>query len=696
MTGSIKGLTSVPPSTFSMGASATVESYKSSETVETVRPPVPTLELAKKPQFRKRGPAFPTPIKRFDKQALGTLRKAVSSAKSNTKALYLMVKSAVGDAKLTRDNPTIGAAKFMAEQRVTQLGNVEKRLEIRANALDALDKAVATFEKQLVAVHAERAKAIPLDRNARDELFKNLISLEKDLVETEKNIHAAFAEVSKADVAFSEHKKNLINNITNGNISPPEQVKEQLNISDALDAPMIVPAPKETGFKPASIEEQMVDAKDRASRLQELLNTYEDKNGPDALAAFLGNGSLKVGVALEAMRGGESLSPALLDAVTDPAQIHDVEPLGEGTYNVVFKARLGASREDAVEYALKPLDSRSASGAHSFDLGHSRQQVGIFGRQNAAHKLSAALGLNVAGEARYVVHEGRLFLATPIVRGDSSTGIRTKIESAVTSHNASAETTVPKDKTTECERIFTALHDNPNFQMACQKIQLMHAVISNPDGHGNNMHMSFRLDGRDVDPGELVNMSATQIGRLNVDVGVFDLDCAFLANSNIDTEEDKRWGYDAAARWFYVGPPPFHTEDQYNALLRLRDDLKGRLGEELSSDLTSGASNAHPVTKTTELAALKSRVDQLVTLFEEQHKNGARLDNDGYVLDENNQRRGAPDQQKRLSDTDKRVGQYGLEGAKVRASIAHKFFPVDGSFMFVEDKVAVSESTIVV
>ena len=656
---------------------------------------VTRLEIASKPQLRADRPAFRAPMKGVEREALDTLRGAIKVAKQNSDQVERMFKRERKDASSAAGRAAPGPGKFMATQRFDNLAAAEKRVEARGAALDQLDAAAGLFEQRLKAVHDERAKPIPMDRTARNKLFDNLVKLEKDVAEAAESMRAAFDAFDAATAQITDADMKLVGvegvGVNGADLNPFRKHAEQKDlIGKTFTAATLVPAAKQSEDGPATVETQMSDATNRALRLKEQLNEFENDFERHHLERFLGDGTLKVGVALQAIRAGESLSPALLRAITDEARIRDVEPLGEGSFNVVYKARLEDPPGTVNTYALKPLDSRPGTPGDSAHIGHSVRQVGVFGRQHAAHALSEALGLSVAGEPRYVVHNDRLYMAVPIIPGHTKDVIREKLAGAVATHNTAPGTAAAKDPVGEEQRIFEALHNNPKFQMACQKMQLMQSVISNPDGHGDNMCMSFSKDGHAVEPGDLVGMTSAQIAQLDVNAGVFDLDGAFLADPNIKPKEvDKSWfgpgGGIIANRWHYVGPPPFHTKDQYDALVALQANLNAALGQDLSWDLTSGYDNEHPKTETTELAALKSRVDQLVALFEQQHHEGRRLDNDGRVLDADNEPTGGPNQQRGFSDSADRIGQWRLgNGNKVKMSLAHKFFPIEGSVANVE------------
>ncbi|MEM7693034.1 MAG: hypothetical protein AAF318_01175 [Pseudomonadota bacterium] len=686
MSVSFKSPTPLPLTPFSV--SATPVTVDRTPAAAPGTPPTTPLEIAQKPQLRPGGPRFKTPIRQVNTQTLQDVQRAVKTAKQSSDQLERMLARGLQDAEKTAKTAAPGPSSVMAEEKLTAFRAATARVEARGAALEALSEATRRFETDLSAVHEARARPIPIHTGARDRFFNTLIGLEQRVATAGEDIRRAFDAFIDASEAIEPADVRLAG-VRDDALDPlRKQAEQALAIARALDASTLVPAPnaKAPG---APIEAQMADATGRAERLREQLDRFETLFGTGELARVLGHGRLKASVALQAMRAGESLSPALLNTITDPDRITDVQPLGAGVFNQVLKARLEDPIGTVREYALKPLDSRITTPGNAWEIGHTDQQVGVFGRQDAAHKLSEALGLNVAGAPRYVVHDNRLFMAAPIIPGHTKAMIGEKIKASVVEHNAGAAAGDVKSRSAEKARISEALHNNPSFQMACQKMQLLQSIISNPDGHGENMSIAFSRGGVAVDPGALIHMSDNEIAQLDVTAGVFDLDGAFLADPDIAPREvDSSWmgelGGTIAQRWHYVGPPPFHTKDQYDALVALQADLAGQLGEDLGWDLTSGAGNVHPGTKATELSALKSRVDQLVTLFDAQHDDGRRLDNAGHVLDANNQPTGLPDQQKRLSDASDTIGQYGLgDGNKVKQSLAHKYFPVEGSIVTV-------------
>ncbi|MEL7346296.1 MAG: hypothetical protein AAFN17_00950 [Pseudomonadota bacterium] len=633
-----------------------------------------------KPRFMAHGPAFKTPIKQFSKEALDGLQKAVrEAAKANNLPLRTL-KIAIKDAQYNRDHAITDFAKFQAEEKMKALAVVNDPIKERGEALRVLAEAVTEVKDGLKALHAERVKPIPTDAKERNAFFDKLIELEKTLSSSTDKMMVAFFAIEKASEDIEGVKVEAERlGLNTKNMAGIKKFGDTYKaVAQALLEATVVD-PRAKTVQPAEIRGQMGDAIGRASQLKEQLNTVEATAGSEALKNLLGNGRLTAEVALQAIRAGETLSPALLETITDKNAIHDVRELGNGQFNKVLLATLDEKDGSQKRYALKPLDSRIQSPGWGYDIGHSHQQVGVFGRQSAAHTLSEELGLKLAGAPRYVVYENRLYMAAPLIPGDDGEAIETKIEDAVTAHNdKTTDASQKMDAAAEQERIFEALHTNPRFQNACQEMQLFQCIISNPDGHSNNMKMEFRSAGKLVDPGDLVGMSDKDIAELEVKAAVFDLDGAFLADPTISIQQFRHHKGDYfAPRWHYAGPPPFHTQAQYDRLVELRRKLDDQLVKQLSGYLTNGTDNVHPVTNETEMSALRSRVEKLIDHFDKQASEGRRLDEKGYVLNGKGQRTGEPNQQQRLSDSSEETRNFGMEpGKMMKQSVAHKFFPV--------------------
>lgn len=615
------------------------------------------------------GPQNKAPLPYIDRSVLARVRDDATELNNLHDAVERMEDSKEASAVWLKLLPEwwifSGLRNYFARDIIKIDAAIEKTEDMMVAVLNTYDQFEEMADK-IDCLHRERMKSIPADAQERADFFDNLRAQERDIIASENKL-----ETLKNEAA------TLITHVANNGLSRTgvsenlirldlELMKDNFKMSFRLlsqKRPL------------TNVGERMDEAIARTTELEHHLEAFEKEHGPDALHDYLADGKLTASVALQALRSGESLSPELKNAITDPSRCQVTQILGRGTFNTTFKATVQDENGVWSDYALKPLDSRITTPKGMKEYGHHQQQVGVFGRQHTGAVISDALKLGVVGKPRYVLANDRLCMAAPLVKGESF---------------GRTEDTIRKNRGYGYWGIAEALHQNPSFQDACQKLQLFHAVANNWDGHGSNMKLRFFVekDGREFEfkPADLGLMTPEQISKLRVEAGAFDLDLALSAQADIEVPvraDANRNIVDKNARRVqnYLGPPQWHTAQQYDDLRQFQADLQGRLGAELEDHLIGG-DERHPDQKDlNEMSALKLRVDKMVAVFEKQLAEGKRLNDAGNVVDSDGNVIEDGDHRERLSN-EAGYAEYRREKGKcVKTSLAHMLMPVKESII---------------
>lgn len=606
-------------------------------------------------------PEFPVSLKRTARAAINEL-KAVAAIALTQGTRFADGLAAQGRAVRELRDQRLAADPHAKTPNIDVQRSLTAATHDTVNRNNAASQALASGYEALEAKYGELHELldepIPLARPERAAYFDKMRTLEREL----RDASTALLEgpVAQAEETLSQLKHKYVHHGLT-----------ELG-DDRRDARRLIPATQKLLDRVKSRADEHSLLTGTAAHREELegvIDEFEARHGTRALSSVLGDGKMTGRLGMEALRVGEPLSRELAEAVTDPKKIGLQTRLGAGAYNAVKMAPIVTEDGGRELCALKPLgiEGQAADPDAIEDDGRrgvvvARQwafpgaQTGVFGRQQAAHKISEALGLEVARAPKYVLVDGKLHMATPMAKGDD----------AAKAHRQLATPDVVR------------LHANPSFQRACQELQLFQSIIGNYDGNSTNVKISMTLDGERVAPSDIAAMSDEDVARLEVKLGAFDFDFAFPADPDIQARIEADGNQMVAGRSNDIGPPPFHTERQHQALLALRDNLDRELGESLSFAITSDDADLHQATNHTELSALKVRVDRMLLLFEDQYRKGARLNEAGQVCDfRTKQATGEPNQEWRLAQLARPQITYTPEGDNfMRGAVTHKLFPI--------------------
>lgn len=617
------------------------------------------------------GPINKAPLPILDRHVLNQIHNTVRNTYNLHSALDVMEKN-----KESAQNSVDFFAKHklfgfifskMRNNCLRQVNAINKTIDKTDNLLleiqTTCDK-YALLAEAIDNLHAKRLDSIPADKGERAKFFENLRAREDQIKRFAIDIQQSVDGASRLVDSFTDSELGVAGVSRNLIKADHKLMINQLATSFNL-LNQSIPRPK--------IIESMDDAIARTSELEYHLEAFEKEHGARALYDYLADGRITASVALQALRCGESLSPALKEAIADPWRIQIGGYIGHGSFNTVIDARLQDENGNWAEYALKPLDSRIETLTGLKEYGLQKRQVGVFGRQQAGATISDAMKLGVAGEPRYALINDRLYMAAPLIKGKSVWQAAKAIEAT---------------RNFGYWDVAKALHENPSFQNACQKVQLFQTLAQNYDGHANNLKIRFfeKQNGAEVEvkPERVAVMSSNRIRALRVEMGAFDLDLAFSANADIDipVKADANGNIiniDAPGTVNYLGPPHWHTVQQYNDLKRFQADLQGKLGAALEDHLIGGDEQHPDRENLNELSALKLRVDKMVTVFDQQLQEGKRLNDRGNVVNKGGEVIQGGDHRERLSNEAGYVGYRRERNVCVKTSMAHMLMPVKGS-----------------
>ncbi len=617
------------------------------------------------------GPENKAPIPFIDRHALKVIHNTVRNAYNLHSALDVMEKnkkSAQSSIEFFANHKWLGFIfGRMRTNYMRQVNAINKTIDKTDNLLLSVETTCDKYDSLAEAIdnlHGKRLDSIPADKEERAKFFEDLRAREEeikrlrtDLQQSIDGTSSLIKSFTKSELRHAGVSRNLIKadhklmikqfgasfNLLNRSIPRP-------NIFDAMD-----------------------DAIARTIELEHHLDAFEKEHGAPALHDYLADGKLTASVALQALRCGESLSPALKDAIADPWRIQIGRYLGHGSFNAVISARLQDEKGDWAEYALKPLDSRIETLTGLKEYGLQKRQVGVLGRQQAGAIISDAMNLGVAGKPRYALINDRLYMAAPLIKGKCVWQAADAIE---------------RKRGFGYWDVAKALHENPSFQDACQKVQLFQTLAQNYDGHDGNLKIRFfeNRNGAEVEvkPERVAVMHSNRIRALRVEMGAFDLDLAFSANADIDipvtADADRNViNINAPGTVNYLGPPQWHTVQQYHDLKRFQEDLKGRLGAALENHLIGGDEQHPDRGGLNELSALKLRVDKMLAVFDKQLQEGKQLNDQGNVVNKNGEVVQGGDHRERLSNEAGYAGYRREWNTCVKTSMAHMLMPVKGS-----------------
>jgi hypothetical protein len=617
-------------------------------------------------KFQKLGPEYKQAfVDRRDtttaKSSLAEMRRLVEARyrEKNNQLKQLESKSWFLQSKLF-GNLSLDAAKDEIEA-----------ISIVRTGIDNVENAITDFESKYERFQTLRSQPIPLDGEERAEFFKTLREAGKELFDARNNVALASRQLDDRLEYRRDHLKltRSIFRRIGKNAPAYRSFNAQLQARDDYRNKILRVIEKKG--VPRSIHDEV----HRLDQLETQLNRVATgPNGQDNLKLILGDPSgngprLRFSVALNALAVGEPLSPYLKQTAPQSVIAGELRPIGVGKFNTVYRAKVRVNspigNEVLRDYAIKPLDAKiSRKGG----FGLEKAQVRVFARQRAAYEVSQSLGLDLVAKPEYIEIDGRLHLAMPLVKGYSP-------------HEISSQLMKKYGRETY-DRVMAGLHNNPKLQNTLKDVQLFQTVIGDKDGHRNNLKLQF-LDsrGKEVSFEDLATMSNEESAKLDVKAGLYDLDLAFVHihdhNPVFKKRERKIDGQPVDAffpmRPHFIGPPPFHTVEDYHRIEQLEQNLaNGDLAQNLPWSLTSDK-YGHD-----EIGAMKSRVAGIKATMDEQYEAGRRLDVNGRVVDPStNDPTGPPNQQKGMSDTADVTltgygGRYGY--THVRRSLMHKFF----------------------
>lgn len=641
-----------------------------------------------KPRFMQTGPDYKNPLLRPDlgksQALLGELNTMVTSR------LKYKIDKFAGTHFLRR----IKLMKRRAD--IDSLFKLRGAIDKAEAAQNKLDRAYNDYDKL-------RATPIPSDPVQRKQLFtalrQQIRKIEDARVELRESTEGLGEELDarKAHLLSSRSIRGPNSLISFGRRYKYEVLSHWENQSEKL---------KEIGhsmndaFRPSVSTDDLGQESNRIDQLERELDAAAKGGGN--IARIVGDPKgpasqrLKVGVALQAMRAAEPLSPHLKHALDESALRSPITDLGKGAFNKVTQADLAVPGPNGKlvqrRYALKPLDARINMAGLGFFRGQSAKQTRVFARHAAAHALSKSLGMDLVDEPRLINIKGRLHMALPLAKGASPLSLRKMFKKL-----ADENPHLSRQGLAKLQRdTYAALHENPSLQKAMKDVQLFHAITGNPDGHGDNLNLLFTdADGKEVGYAEIIQMvhrgQTDAVKNLQVKARLYDQDNTFPAMDTIDptlvdVADQARDGKRVAkqqvpARYHNLGAPPYHTKEDADALARLDEELsQGKLGKEMEWHLAQSGG-------VKELDALKGRVRTLRNRFEQDHRNGRRVQaGTGRVVDDANRPKDNVDKRKQLSDTAPRTVNYAnkvniggrlvANFTSLRASLMHKFFPL--------------------
>ena len=612
------------------------------------------------------------PLVQLDKSAIQTLAAEARATPHFEKALAVLNKKLVGKQFWLNVLPNWLFSGI--KNRLANDAHVlsEKITEIQGcidNLGDICDN-IEEFTQKLDELRAERMKGVPEDKRERDAFLTGLEDRELCLYHLLSDSRDLIKETVKT-----------VQDINTGYLLNLKIFKSVL-FSEIADARLLTDVPfgsrQADGSGLNAGAKSLEHALHRTYQLKQAVAAFEKAHGEEAARDFFAGGQVSASVALQALRSGETLSPSLRNALVDPNRIKDINYLGQGSFNIVSRAKLNDDNGLWRDYVLKPLDSRTKTPeGYSDKAGHYNRQVGVFGRQYAGAVLSEAMDLGVAGRPKYVLMGDKLHMAAPMIGGVTMRRAREAIQGAIMRGGN--------------PRTMEDLHANASFQAAMQKLQLFHALAGNLDTHDYNMNIQFfmKQGGRPVEisPADVPLLRSDQIRMLDVRAGAFDLDLAFRAANKIEVtpfadNKGKITNPKASFTRDYMGVPHWHTLSQYNNLLEFRDSLDRETGADLENYLTSGE-ESHPRggNKLNELSGLKARVHLMIDVFEEQARSGRRLNENGHMLDERGDVVLKEDMRTKLNDAVGYVISTRNPDEAVKLSIAHSYFPKNFSRM---------------
>ena len=560
-------------------------------------------------------------------------------------------------------NQTINAAKDEIES-----------LEVLRGAAASASKAAQDFDVGYKNFHALRSQEIPTDADVRAAHFQRLRAAGNALQTAHDQLSRAADALDETLLLRRNHIKatRTIFRRLRKHSAAYRPLRQQEAARDAFRANL------PPTFRRGSMAQRVTQELSRLDELERQLNGVAPApTGQADLRHLVGDPDgrgprLRTGIALAALAAGEPLSPALKNTLPQSAIQGSLRHLGGGGFNVVYKAKLAIPDENGKfkvrTYAIKPLDANVVSSGM---FGLERRQVRVHARQMAAARTSAALGKNLVQEPHLIEINGQLCMATRLVSGISPIDFENKLA------RLGAKT---------YRKVNEGLHSNAAMQTAMKNVQLFHTITGNPDGHGNNLKLRFLdpVTHKTVSFDDIAAMSKADIARLDVGVGLYDLDMAFMPihdhnpvfKRGIYPKHGMHMRDYFPMRSHYLGPPPYHDQEDMRAVAQLEQDLNGgELGRDLRWSLTNDE-QGHD-----EIGALQSRVAGVQRTMEDQYQAHRRLDAaSGRVIDPTDgQPMGPPSQQQAISDQAPKMLSYAdsIYGfMPTRRSLMHKFFPL--------------------
>lgn len=337
--------------------------------------------------------------------------------------------------------------------------------------------------------------------------------------------------------------------------------------------------------------DQMDHERLRIDEFERRLAAAEEKGGKAAVQEILGDGRLTASVALQALRGGEGLSPDLKNALPEDAIKTTPTELNSGSFNTVSFARLESDGPPPVsgEFVMKPLDSETRTMRVVSEMGGSRRQVGVYNKQCVAYDVATNLKTTTVGEPSFVSYRGRLHLAMPLEQGlEMSRAIRHILT---------------KDQSNGL-RVTSALYRNTAFVDACMRTQIQNTVLNHPDAHDANMKLRlYKADDLDrsqpLTEEQLASMGTSEIENLQVEIATFDFDNSLSPSTSVNVEHNDKTG---ANRQAFFGIPPYHTAADFKNISEYkqkladedyRAELRWRMPEEELVALTDRVNSIH-------------------------------------------------------------------------------------------------------
>lgn len=530
--------------------------------------PLPDGPRARIPLFREAGD-----VKRFTSQ-LDNMLEGVEGRRRNKEAEC---------AEATRS----GKVWWALLKSWRTLGHLDREIA-SAKKLETAIKGVKNALQNLQSAKEDvlelRSMQIPTELEERKEFFRKLEAAVDRVNTCEAEVRYCCGDLHKAaDARRNFIKKTRWNNFWRGiyglgdrfaNIDALRSEIQAFNsttpkaISKVIDDNM-----------PRPLGTHMAHEAHRVAELESRMAQASAIGGDAAVCEILsGNDGqgLKADIALQAIRGGEGLTPDLKDTLPETAIIGKPKVLAEGGYNQVLEAdvRIGDRTE---KFVLKAVESRIGALQSHTSYGGSKKQIGILNRHAVGHQFAEELGSLSVKEPKYIMYKGRLHLAMPKEDGYAPDDVIRDIRS--------------KHGRVERDRVLSALYKNENLLDAMVETQILNAAMNYPDNHSNNMRMRFYAAGdvnkeHSLSPDEIKDLSTDEIKALQVEVGMFDFDFALAPDGDVDIHNVsrevmvlgdgtmKRSLESVPKRSFYYGLPPYHTAGNYERICKMDENLK--------------------------------------------------------------------------------------------------------------------------